>query len=163
MGIKGYNRVQATIKLATGQITRLRPSYNARTNVGAALCAYLISGSNLGSLSSPGIPKYIAISTTLLNPASTNTTLSGEVSASGLARAAGTMGGYSAPSVLDGGASYTITYTFTNTAGGATNIQSTGLFDAASTGNMLAEANLSFAASIPNAGDQVVITWTINI
>ena len=163
LGIRGYNRVDAVIKRSTGQIERLWPSYNARVNKGAALTASLLSGSSLGSISSPLPPKYIALSTSVLTPVATDTTLTGETVVSGLARAAATAGGYSAPSVLDGGATFTQSYTFTNTPGGAITINSTALFDASSSGNMFAEANLSAPVSIPNAGDQVSIVWTVNV
>ena len=163
LGIRGYNRVSAVIKRATGHVEDVGASYNSRVNVGAALTASLMSGSTLGSISSPLPPKYIALSTSVLSPASTDTTLAGETVVSGLARAAATVGGYSAPSYLDSGAQFTFSYTFTNTPGGAITINSTALFDASSSGNMFAEANLSSGASIPNAGDQIVITWTINI
>ena len=161
--IRGYNRVDVIIKPLQGFEKHLWPSYNARVNVGAALSSSLLSGSSLGSISTPLPPKYIALSTSVLSPATTDTTLTGETVVSGLARAAGTVGGYVAPTLLDGGASYTITYTFTNTPGGAITLFSTALFDAASTGNMFVEANLSSGVSIPNAGDQVVITWTVNL
>lgn len=162
LGIRGYNRVDAVIKRSTGQIERLWPSYNARVNKGAALTASLLSGSSLGSISSPLPPKYIALSTSVLTPVATDTTLSGETVVSGLARAAGTVGGYVAPTLLDGGASYTITNTFVSAAGGNT-LLSTGLFDASSSGNLFAEANFSAPAVLVNPGDSIVIVWTINI
>ena len=163
LGISGYNHVSAVIKPVRGKMRRVRRSYNARVNVGAALTAYLMSGSNLGSLTSPAVPKYIALSTNVLSIGSGDTTLSGETAGTGLARAAGTIGGYVAPSTLDGSASYTITKTFTNNSGGPVTIQSAGLFDAASTGNLFVEANLFSSASLPNPGDQVVISWVVNV
>jgi len=162
LGIRGYNRVEPVINLATGQIKRLRPSYNSRVNVGAALSASLLSGSTLGGISSPLPPKYIALSTSVLSPASTDTTLSGETSASGLGRTAGTIGGYVAPTILDGGSTYTITHTFTDATGGHT-LNSSGLFDASSSGNLFAEANFSAPATLVNPSDTIVITWTINL
>jgi hypothetical protein len=163
LGIRGYNRVSGVVKLTSGRIKRLGWSYNARTNVGAGITAYLMSGSNLASLSSPAVPKYIALSAGTISPLMGDTTLSGETSKSGLARAVGTIGGYSAPTYLDGPASYTITYTFTNNSGSPFTVQSVGLFDASSTGNLFAESNLALAAYLPNPGDQVIVTWNVNI
>lgn len=135
--------------------------YNSRVDAGAALVSSLVSGSTLGSLTSPAAPKYIGLSTSALTPAKTDTTLSGETSATGLARVAGTIGSYTAPSVLDGGASYVVSHTFTNTSGAAVTIQSAALFDAASGGNMLVEANLSSSVTLQN-NDQLILQWTVN-
>src|ERR1035437_468787 len=121
LGLKGFNRVVAS---HNGKI--FSKSYDSRTDKGAALMSSLLSGSSLGSISSPLPPLYIALSTSVLTPAKGDTTLSGETSVSGLGRALGTAGSYIAPSTLDGGASYTVAKTFT--AGGPAGINSTGLF-----------------------------------
>lgn len=161
LGIRGFNRVVPVVREVDGTIRRYRPSYNSRVDVGAALTSSLMSGSTLGGISSPLPPKYIALSTSSLTPAKTDTTLSGETSATGLARAVGTVGGYSAPSTLDGAASYTIQKTFTNSSGGSVTLLSSALFDASSSGNMFTEANLSQTIVLAN-GAQVTITWTVN-
>lgn len=134
--------------------------YNSRVNVGAELCAYLLSGDNFSSLTSPGIPKYIALSTSTLTPAATDTTLSGETTVAGLTRAAATAQGYVAPSALDGGASFNFYNAFTLT-GAATTVVSTALFDAASGGNMFAEVNFSSSAAMATE-DILQVTWTVN-
>ncbi len=156
-GISGFNRLDV---LVNGK--SISHSYNSRVDKGAALTASLISGSSLGSISSPLPPLYIALSTSSLTAAKGDTTLSGETSVSGLGRAIGTAGSYSAPASLDGSASYTISKTFTMGAAGPTTIQSAALFDAASTGNMFVETNLSASAVLLN-GDTISITWTINV
>lgn len=161
-GLSGFNRIDSYIIRANGKIERLSPTFNSRVDAGAALCASLISGTTLGGISSPLTAKYIALSTSSLTAAKGDTTLSGETSATGLARALGTAGAYSAPGSLDGAASYTLTKTFTNTSGGTVTILSAAIFDAASTGNMFVEANLSSSAALQN-NDSLAITWTINL
>ena len=134
--------------------------YNSRVNAGAALQASVMSGSTLGGLTSPLPPNKIALSTTSLTPAATDTTLTGETALSGLARIAGTVQNYVAPGSLDGAASYDCYHQFT--AGAAATIQSTALFDATSAGNMFAEVNFSSSATLA-INDILQVTWTVNI
>jgi len=155
LGISGFNYVQV---YKNGKL--LSHSYNSRVDKGGDLIASLITGVSQNSITSPLPPKYIALSTSVLSPAHTDTTLSGETSASGLARALGTQGGYTSPSTLDGAASYTVSHTFTS--GATATIQSAALFDAASTGNMFVEANFSVAAALVS-GDTLALTWTVNL
>lgn len=188
LGIAGFNRIEAQISrfkryhregealkrgervMAIGETglfgvyaaPRAIQSYNSRVNAGAALNASLISGSTLGGISSPAAPKYIALSTSSLTPAAGDTTLSGETAASGLARAAATAGGYSAPGSLDAAALFTQTKTFTNTSGGSVTVVSAALFDAASSGNLFVEGNLSSSAVLA-INDAIQLTWTVNI
>jgi hypothetical protein len=170
LGLKGFDRVhvqigrfmgydengQAKYRLETPQV-----QYNARVNAGAAVQASVMSGTTLGGVSSPAVPKYIALSTTSLTPAMGDTTLSGETAVAGVARAVGTIQNYVAPASLDAAASYDIYKLFTLTGGGLT-INSSALLDAASTGNMFAEANLASAATLAT-NDTLAITWTVNI
>ncbi len=157
LGVSGFNRIEAK---KNGKIFSY--SYNARTDKGAALSASLISGSSLGSISSPLPPLYIALSTSSLTPAKGDTSLTGETSVSGLGRALGTAGSYNAPSVLDGACFYTVSKTFTAGVAGPTTIVSTALFDAGSSGNLFAESNLSSSAILV-LNDTLTITWTINL
>lgn len=184
-GISGFNRIDAQVAkfqgpynrpLKRGEFTRFIGdtqelgiyrnqraifSFNARVDKGAALTASLLSNTALGSISSPSYPVYIALSTATLTPAKTDTTLTSETVVAGLTRAIGTVGNYTAPSVLDGAASYTLSKVFTLT-GTSTTIVSAAIFDAASVGNMFVEANLSSSAAM-STGDQLTITWTINL
>lgn len=171
LGLKGFDRVMAVIGRFKGydengqakyEYEYLTPVYNARVDAGAAVQASVMSGSTLGGVTSPAAPKYIALSTSSLTPAKGDTTLSGETSASGLARAVGTIQNYVAPSSLDGAASYDVYKLFTNTSAGSVTVQSSALFDASSTGNMFAEANLSTSATLA-VNDTLAITWTVNI
>lgn len=159
VGLSGFNHIYAEVRDANGNLKGGSHSYNARVDKGADLIGSLITGTSLNSITTPLPPKYVALSTTSLTPAKGDTTLSGETAASGLARALGTQGSYTGPSVLDGAASYTVTKTFTS--GATATINSAALFDAVSTGNMFVEANLSTAASVVS-GDTLAITWTVN-
>jgi hypothetical protein len=170
LGLKGFDRVQVQIGRFLGYDKNGRKvyryetpqvQYNARVNVGAALQASVMSGATLGGLSAPAAPKYIALSPTSLTPAAGDTTLSGETATAGVARALGTIQNYVAPASLDGAASYDIYKLFTLTGAGLT-INSSALFDAASVGNMFAEANLASAAILATS-DTIAITWTVNI
>lgn len=160
VGIKGFNSIDAYITRVNGTIEHLSPTYNSRVDKGGDLIASLITGASQNSITSPLPPKYIALSTSSLTPAHGDTTLSGETAASGLARALGTQGTYVTPTTLDGAASYVVSKTFTS--GATATIQSAALFDAASTGNMFVEANLSSSASVVS-GDQLTINWTVNL
>jgi len=138
-----------------------RFSYNARVDKGAALQASLMAGSALGGITGQAAPLYIALSTSTLTPAKGDTTLTGETVVAGIARALGAAQNYVAPSVVDGAASYDIYKQFTLT-GANTTVVSSALFDAASTGNMFAEANLSTSAPMVT-NDILQVTWTVNI
>lgn len=161
-GISGYNRIDVVITDNEGKPIKTGHAYNSRVNVGAALTAYLISGTNLGSLSSPGYARYIALSTSTLTPAAGDTTLSGETSATGLGRALGTAGTWTAATTLDGVASYILNKSFVNSSGGSVTINSAAIFDAATSGNMFVEANLGLSYAIAN-GNGITINWTINL
>lgn len=161
LGLSGFNRIEAIITRRDGT-RELIYSYNSRVDAGAALNASLISGSTLGGITSPGAAKYIALSTSTLTPAKGDTTLTGETAATGLARALGTAGTYTAPSTLDGAASYVLSNTFTNNSAGSVTILSSAIFDAASVGNMFVEGNLSTSAVLA-IGDQLTVNWTVNL
>lgn len=160
--IRGFNRIGAIhTDSKTGKHRFIGFAYNSRVDKGGDLIASLITGVSQNSITSPLPPKYIALSTSVLTPAHTDTTLTGETSVTGLGRALGTQGGYVTPTTLDGAASYTVTKTFTLT-GTATTVVSAALFDAISTGNMFVEANLSSSAPMAT-NDTLAITWTVNL
>lgn len=144
--------------------TKFGYAYNSRVNKGADLIASLITGAAQNSISSPLPPKYIALQDTgTLTPAYSDTTLTHECVQTGLTRALGTQGSYTGPgTTLDGAASYQVTKTFTNSSAGSVTIYSAALFDAASSGNMFVEANLS-ASVILAINDTLAITWTVNL
>lgn len=163
MGLKGFNRVGATIIRANGKVEHLGFAYNSRVDKGGDLIASLITGAAQNSITSPLPPKYIALQDTgALTPAHGDTTISHECAQTGLTRALGSQGGYVTPTVLDGAASYTVTKTFTNTSAGSVTIYGAALFDASSTGNLFVEANLS-ANAILAVNDTLALTWTVSL
>lgn len=135
-------------------------TFNSRVDAGAALTASLMSGSTLGGISAPAAPKYLATSSTSLTPAHGDTTLTGEISTNGFARALATAGSYSAPASLDAAASFTFSKTFTAT--GSQTVNSAALFDASSAGNLFVEGNLSSTVNAVT-NDTLAITWTVNV
>lgn len=159
LGLSGFNRMEVVITRADGTVEK-QHSFNSRVDAGAALSASLISGTTLGGLTSPAAAKYIAVSSSSLTPAKGDTTLTGEISTNGLGRALGTAGTYTAPSALDGAASYVLSKTFSAT--GTATVVSAAIFDAASAGNMFVEANLASSATVNN-GDSLTINWTVNL
>lgn len=186
LGVAGFNRIEAQVTkfvkyydgkpLKKGYFTRVIDgtgmlgvytnrrstfSFNSRTDIGASVTASRMAGSTLGTATSPAAPLYIALSTATLTPNKADTTLASETVVAGIARALATAGTYTAPSVLDGSASYVLTKAFTLT-GSATTVVSAGIFDAASVGNLFVEANLSSSAVLAT-NDILTITWTINV
>jgi len=163
LGVSGYNRIDVVLTDENGKVKKVGHSYNSRVDVGAALCAYLQCGTNLGSLSSPNYAKYIALQDTgVLSPAHTDTTLSHECVAAGLTRALATAGTWTAATALDGVASFILSKSFTNSSGGSVTVYGAGIFDAASSGNMYVEGNFTSSYSIANLYSMTV-NWTINI
>jgi hypothetical protein len=160
--IKGFNRVGYVYNnVLTGKKKYGGFAYNSRVNKGADLIASLITGVAQNSITSPFPPKYIALSTASLTPSASDTTLTGETSATGLTRVLATISGYTSPASLDAACSYVLSNTFTNNSGGVVTVVSSALFDAITGGNMFAEANLS-GSSAMNPGDTLIITWTVN-
>jgi hypothetical protein len=160
--IKGFNRVgYVYTNVLTGKKKYGGFAYNSRVNKGADLIASLITGVAQNSITSPFPPKYIALSTASLTPSASDTTLTGETSATGLTRVLATISGYTSPASLDAACSYVLSNTFTNNSGGVVTVVSSALFDAITGGNMFAEANLS-GSSAMNPGDTLIITWTVN-
>ena len=96
---------------------------------------------------------YIALTNTAITPAAGDTTLSGEITTNGLARAQGTY------AHTAGQSTFTISKTFTATA--SQGAQAAGLFTAGSAGTMMAE-NTFTPVSLAN-NDQLTITWTITL
>jgi leucyl aminopeptidase (aminopeptidase T) len=96
---------------------------------------------------------YIALTNTAITPGASDTTLSGEISSNGLARALAT------PAHSSNATSYTLTYTWTC----ATNpqaAQAAGMFNNSSAGTECFE-NTFTQASLA-VGDTLTVTWTVN-
>jgi len=154
------NHVELFISRANGDKEYV-DGWNSRTNSGAQWQATAMSG--VAGTTSNGPATFVALSSAVITPAAADTTLSGEITSgqnSGLARAQGTAGSYTAPASLGASASYQITKTFTSA--GTTTVNSAALFDAASGGNLFVEAVLSPAATLAS-GDSIALTWSVNI
>jgi hypothetical protein len=95
---------------------------------------------------------YIALTNTAITPAAGDTTLSGEITTNGLARAQGTY------THTSNATSYTLTHTFTATAAQAA--QGEGVFTASSSGTMCFEDTFTQASLQTN--DTLAITHTVN-
>lgn len=123
---------------------------NLRTNVGKDYVADSLGN----SASRPAVAEYIAVSENATAPAVTDTTLTGEITTNGLARA------IAAYAHTVNTTSYTLTKTFT-ASGAFTAVQKAGLFNATSAGTMFLENTFTSTALASN--DQLTITWTVNI
>ncbi|TLY07104.1 MAG: hypothetical protein E6K88_07255 [Thaumarchaeota archaeon] len=97
---------------------------------------------------------YIALTTDSTAPAATDTTLTSEITTNGLTRTQGT---YAHTAGTD---NWTVSKTFTAT-GSFTGVQKAGLFTLAAVGTMMAE-NTFASVNLAN-GDQLTITWTIDL
>jgi hypothetical protein len=99
--------------------------------------------------------RYIAVSTDSGSPAAGDTTLTGEISTNGLARAAATTNTHSA-----GTNTSVLGITFT-ASGAHTNVQKSALFNASSSGTMTHEN--TFTAVTLATNDQLQVTWTLTL
>ena len=124
--------------------------HNLITNAGLDFISAQIGSTSTGSNGA----NYIALSSDSTAPAATDTTLTGEISGSGLDRAQGTY------SHTAGTNTFTVQEVF-NASGTVSAIQKTGLFTASSGGTMMAENTFSSVNVI--SGDQLTVTWTITI
>jgi hypothetical protein len=147
-GPHGY--VVVTVTRDGNEIYR-HEDHNVITNAGKDFIA-----AQIGKTSGIGTngANYIALSTDTDAPAPGDTTLTGEITTNGLGRAQG------AYAHTNGQATYTITKQFS--AGGThTAVQKAGLFNATSSGTLMAENTFS-PVTLQN-GDQLTITWTITL
>ena len=96
---------------------------------------------------------FIALTESTITPAVTDTTLTGEITTNGLARAGGT------PTHTAGTNTTTITKTFTAT-GSFTSVLASATFNASSAGTMAHIANFSTGSGTMISGDQLAVTWT---
>lgn len=153
-GTLRHNTIVGVIERADGTIEKVAPVRNSRVDAGASFVANQISGTSVA------VANYMALSANTLTIAKGDTTLSGEITTNGCARAQATYGNYTAPSALNGTASYTLTYQWTASA--SQTVNSVAVFNAASAGTMLVEANLSQAYNLNN-GDKLTITYTFTV
>lgn len=100
---------------------------------------------------------YIASTESTITPATGNTTLTGEITTNGLARADATTKTHTAASN-----SSTIEHTFT-ASGSFTSVLASALFNASSAGIMPHIANFATGSGILATNDTLKITWTVNL
>jgi hypothetical protein len=116
--------------------------------------------------SATSIAKYIGLTSTDITPdddLAVAGTLTGEITTGGLARAAGTFGGYTfGGNNNDNDDDYTVSVTFTASAS-HTAVQGAGLFTDATVGSDTLVAINEFSSVNLASGDQLTITWTIDL
>lgn len=151
------------VRVMLGQPTRwLRQAYDAmggdlvavtpnlRTTVGIDYVA-----DSLGkSASRPTVAEYLALSENATAPAAGDTSLTGEITTNGLARAIATYAHTVAAT------SYTLSKTWT-ASGAFTAVQKAGMFTAVSGGTMPFEN--TFTATALAINDQLSVVWTVNV
>jgi hypothetical protein len=100
---------------------------------------------------------YLAITSTVITPAASHTTLSGELTTNGLARKQATVThtASSSSTLLQA------TWTY-NGAAGTVTINAVGLFTASSAGTMTHEASIPSAPTVTNNGDTATVNYTMN-
>lgn len=145
--VSGWVKVKV---VRDGNVVYYEENHNQITNAGKDMIA-----KQLGSTSPiTNGANYIGLTVDTGAPAAGDTTLLGEISTGGLARAQGTY------AHTNGTNTYTVSKQFTASAS-HTAVQKAGLFTLASGGTMMAENTFSSVNLI--SGDQITITWTITI
>ena len=144
------NQVHAAIIRKDGTVENLGIATNLRTTAGLNWQADV-----MGNATQPVSARWIGLTTNATAPAAGDTTLTGEIAAGGLSRAVGTYA-HTADAT-----SYTIQATWTATAT-HTAVAKAGLFNASSAGTMAFETLLNATATLAS-GDQLQVTWTVNI
>jgi hypothetical protein len=147
--VHGYVTVSV---LRDGQEIYHHEDHNLITTAGQDFIRQQIGETSSGNIGTNGA-NYIALSSNTATPAASDTTLTGEITTGGLARAQGTYAEVSTDQ-------FTITKTFTASAT-HTSVQKAGLFTASSSGTMMAEN--TFTSVSLASGDQLTITWTITL
>jgi hypothetical protein len=147
VGPHGYVTVSVT---RDGQEIYRHEDHNLITNAGKDFISTQIGSTTPGANGA----NFIALSSDTTAPAAGDTTLTGEITGGGLARAQGTY------AHTTGTNTFTITKTFTATAS-HTAVQKAGLFTASSGGTMMAENTFTSVTLASN--DQLTITWTITL
>jgi hypothetical protein len=100
---------------------------------------------------------FIGLTESVITPAVTDTTLTGEIATNGLERAIATTLTHSA-------ASNTTTLSKTFTASGSfTSVLGSALFNAVSSGTMAHIANFSTGSGTLVSGDQLAVSWTMTL
>lgn len=129
-------------------------SDNLLTNNGRDLFhAQCYTNTSAGTIGS----NYIALTETSFTPATSDTTLTGEISTNGLSRAQATTITHT-----NGTNSTTLSKTFT-ASGSFTSVLAAALFNASSGVTMTHEANFSTGSGTLISGDTLQVSWTLNL
>lgn len=139
------------LKPLFGHMADFRLVSNLVTDAGKAGVASRINGSGAEAAFT-----YIAVGTGTNAASSSDTTLQTELAASGLSRAAATVSRVTVD-VTNDGARLTYTFTVTGTAA----VTESGIFNASSSGVLLARQVFS-AVNVVN-GDSLAVTWTVDV
>ena len=100
---------------------------------------------------------FVASTESTITPAAGDTTLTGEITTNGLARADATTKSHTAAANTT-----TIEHTFT-ASGSFTNVKASALFNASSAGTMPHEANFGTGSGTLASNDTLKITWTLTL
>ena len=157
-----YHRTVTTMVLTSSGLTACRAdkstlyasvkTHNLRTNGGTDFF-----NTQLYAVGTAGATaNYLAITSTSITPAVTDTTLSGELTTNGLARAQGSIAHTS------GTGSSVLSKTWTYSGSTSTIINGVGLFNASSSGTMTNEAAVTGAPTVTNSGDTITINYTLS-
>lgn len=126
-------------------------THNIVTNIGVTFLQVQAAGTPAVKAAT-----YIGLTTDTTAPAYTDTTLTSELSISGITRAAGA---YTAGTAATGDVTWTVTHTFTAT-GAHTGVDKAGLWtDVQGAGTLFAETTFA-SVNLANA-DTLSITWTV--
>ena len=137
--------VHVVARHADGTVFLDEWGHNLRTNAGINWQYGQMAGTPAAVCS------YIALTNTAITPNATDTSLSGEITTNGLARANGT------PTHTSNATSYTLSNTFTAT--GTQAAQAAGMFNASSSGTLCFENTFTQASLVSN--DTLTVTWNI--
>jgi hypothetical protein len=141
-----------------GKVIHEETNHNLKTTGGVDAIFQLVFGSQ------PGVAKYLYLSTNSTAPAagdcpagSTSCTLTGILTSNGLAPAAATF------SHTNGASTATLTYTWTASTAGTSNVQEAGISNSVTPGSGTVLFENTFTPVSLNVGDQLQLTWTITI
>lgn len=144
---KTHDRATLVAKHANGIVFYRSSIADLETTAGLDWQAQVMADTS----AAPATCNYLALTATAITPAVGDTSLSGEITTNGLARAQG------AYSHTAGASSYSVSHTWTAT--GAQTADAAGMFNASSSGTMCFEN--TFSSVSLQSGDTLTLTWTV--
>lgn len=151
MEINDYTKVRGNVEIiitkANGEVIK-DEGHNLVVDGGKAMITSILSGN------SSILPVYMALGSGSTTPAGTDTALESELSVSGLTRTSATPVQATTTTTND-----TMKYDVTFTALGTASVSEVGIFDAASSGNMLCRR--VFSPKPIESGDTIEIIYSI--